>query len=198
MVERADVAVVGGGILGLAHAWAAARRGRRVVLFERERQAQGASARNFGMIWPIGQPAGPLQQRALRSRQRWLELAAEAGVWHDPCGSLHLAYREDERAVLEEFAGRAGELGYDARLLSVAETQQRCPAVRPEGLLAALVSPVEVGIDPRQALARLPLWLHEKYGVVLRFGCGVQAVEMPHVRTSAGQTWQARRVVVCN
>jgi FAD dependent oxidoreductase TIGR03364 len=198
MGPTADVAVVGGGILGLAHAWAAARRGLRVVLFERDRQAQGASVRNFGMIWPIGQPPGPLHAQALRSRAAWLDLAGRAGVWVHGCGSLHLARAADEWAVLEEFAGRAGALGYDCRLLDPAQTLGHCPAVRADGLRGALWSPTELCVDPRQALARLPLWLRETFGVTLCYDTAVCAVEPPRVRATDGRTWEAGRAVVCS
>jgi D-hydroxyproline dehydrogenase subunit beta len=79
--RHAGVAVVGAGIVGLAHAYAAARRGQKVVLFERTNPAVGASIRNFGLIWPIGQPAGRLFQRALRSREIWRAISVEAGFW---------------------------------------------------------------------------------------------------------------------
>jgi FAD dependent oxidoreductase TIGR03364 len=198
MEHRANVAVVGAGIVGLSHAWAAAKRGLSVVLFERDHKAQGASIRNFGMLWPIGQPAGELHGRALRSRQAWLELASQAGIWHDPCGSLHLAYRADELALLEEFVGAAPELGYEVALLTPNQVLRKCPAVRAEGLLGGLWSPTEVCVDPRQALARLPLWLRERHGVELWFGSVVANVEMPYLRTSDGQTWKADRVIVCS
>jgi FAD dependent oxidoreductase TIGR03364 len=196
--QRADVAIVGGGILGLAHAWAAAAKGYRVVLFERDRRASGASIRNFGMVWPIGQPAGLMHACALRSRAAWLELAARAGIWVQACGSLHLAYAADEWTVLEEFADRARPLGYECQLLEPAATRQRCPAVRPEGLRGALWSPVELCVDPRQALARLPVWLGDTFGVELQYGTTVCAIELPQVRTTDGRSWQVDRAVVCS
>src|SRR5919201_4720332 len=104
MAESFDDAVVGAGILGLAHAYHLARRGRRVAVFERGPRAQGASVRNFGMIWPIGQAPGRMHRLALRSRDHWLDVLRAADLWHAQTGSLHLAYRDDEAAVLREFA----------------------------------------------------------------------------------------------
>ncbi len=74
-----DLAVVGAGICGLAHALAAARRGKRVAVIDRDTQANGASIRNFGFITVTGQQAGECWRRAMRSRDVWLEVAAAAG-----------------------------------------------------------------------------------------------------------------------
>ena len=99
-----DDIVVGAGIIGLAHAYHLARRGLRVAVFERSPAAVGASLRNFGMLWPIGQPLGKPRALALRSLEIWLEVLRAASLPHGCCGSLHLAYHEDEAEVLREYA----------------------------------------------------------------------------------------------
>ena len=161
---RADVAVVGGGILGLAHAYHAAKAGRSVVLFERSPRAMGASIRNFGMVWPVGQPAGHMHQMAMDSRATWLEVIAAAKLPHYPTGSLHVVYRDDESTVAQEFAALAPAQGFDVTWLTPRQVLDRSPAVVAEGLLGGLWSPTEVVVDPRVTLWNLPAYLAEQLG----------------------------------
>jgi len=50
------ILIVGAGILGLSHAFAAAKRGLKVQVFERSATPLGAAVRNFGMALVTGQP----------------------------------------------------------------------------------------------------------------------------------------------
>ena len=96
--------VVGAGIVGLATARALAARKYNVKVIERTEKAVGASIRNFGMVWPIGQPDGKLYERAILSASIWKEVCNEANIWHGEVGSLHLAYNDYEWNVLREVA----------------------------------------------------------------------------------------------
>ena len=196
MERRADVAVIGGGILGLAHAFAAARQRKRVVLFERNQRASGASVRNFGMIWPIGQPSGEMHALAMRSREIWLEILKAAALPHSPSGSLHVVYRDDEVAVLREFVELAPGLGYECRWLGAAGILERSRAVRPKGLLGGLWSGSEITVDPRLILSTLPGFLSEKFGVRLCYGSLVTSIELPRIKAGA-EEWKADCAIVC-
>jgi FAD dependent oxidoreductase TIGR03364 len=190
------VAIIGAGIVGLAHAWAASRRGWHVLLFERHPRAQGASIRNFGMVWPIGQPNGPAHRAALASRALWLRLADEGGFWVRPCGSIHLAYRDDELAVLEEFSRLSPSIGYECEMLTPGGVFKRSPAARGDSLLGGLWSQLETCVDPREIVARMPPWLHERYGVELLYGVTIEGVARHEVTAAGGGRWVADRIVV--
>jgi FAD dependent oxidoreductase TIGR03364 len=192
-----SVGIVGAGIVGLAHAWSAARRGHRVTVFERTSAAVGASIRNFGMIWPIGQPAGELHEIALRSRAAWLEFAREARIWVNPCGSIHLAHRPDEWALVQEFAAAAGASGCKCELLSPAEVLRKTAGANPLRLVGGLFSPTELCFNPRTAIAALAAWLGEKFGVRFEFGTTITSAESGRLTSSAGQARQFDRIIVC-
>jgi FAD dependent oxidoreductase TIGR03364 len=196
MSPEYDVGVVGAGILGLAHAYHLARRGLRVIVFERHPRAEGASVRNFGMIWPIGQPLGPLYQLARRSRELWLHVLNASGLWHRQCGSLHLAYHEDEAQVLREFVAESAGQDRPCELWTPAQVTARFPAVVQTGLHAGLWSPIELAVDPRQVIAELPAWLARTYGVAFAFGTPVLGHLLPRVLTPDGDRL-VRRLVIC-
>jgi FAD dependent oxidoreductase TIGR03364 len=195
MPARADIAVIGGGILGLAHAYVLARRGKRVVLFERRQRATGASVRNFGMIWPIGQPAGQMHGMALRSREIWLEALIAARLSYRPTGSLHVAHHPDEAEVLREFAEIGTPAGYRCQWLDPEETLNRSQAVQEEGLRGALWSDTEITVDPREVVSNFSAYLQE-IGVECRYGSAVKRIELPVIETSL-ERWEADAAIVC-
>jgi D-hydroxyproline dehydrogenase subunit beta len=196
MADRRHLCIVGGGIVGLAHACLATEQGWRVTVFERGRIAEGASIRNFGMIWPVGQPAGQPLATALASRRRWLRLAADAGIRAEAVGSIHIARREDEWTVFREFAERGPELGYDVKLLSAREVQSRSPAAA-DGLIGGLWSGTEVAVDPPEAVAGVARWLADQRDVAFAFDTAVTSAETGTIRTADGRNWPCDRVVIC-
>lgn len=203
-MKKPSVAVVGAGILGLAHAWSAAERGFDVTVFERSQRAAGASVRNFGMIWPIGQPPGDSYETALLSRSRWLRLAEQAGLWVNPCGSIHLAHRSDEMTVLEQFADKAEDHGISCSLLTPREVLSRTPAANPDGLLGGLLSDTELCVNPREATRSIPGWLARNLGVRFQFGTHVSRLDPAgdasatiRLQTSQPDARLFDRVVVC-
>lgn len=196
-MKQADIAVIGAGIAGLAVACQFARQGKKVVIFERNTRALGASIRNFGLVWPIGQQAGEHYRRAMASRRIWKELAAATGLECNETGSLHLVYEKDELDVLEEFVQAAPANGYSCELLTPQQVSARSGAVKTAGLLAAMYSPTEMTVNPREASARIAAWLEEQQQVTLRFNTAVNGISMPFIHTKE-ETWKVDKVFLCS
>lgn len=192
-----DVAVIGAGIVGLAYAWSAAERGHRVTVFERSARASGASIRNFGMVWPIGQPPGELHQIARQSRQRWQRLTTAAQIWIAPEGSLHVAHHDDEWAVLQEFHALAAPLGIECELMTPQQVAARTPAAHPVNLRGGLYSPTEAGVNPPAAIRSLPGYLAAEFEIEFRFHTCVTDVESERLTTADGQSARFDRIIVC-
>lgn len=194
MSERYDLAVVGAGIVGLAHALAAARLGLKVVVLDRDGRANGASIRNFGLVVVSGQQPGPSRRRAERTRQIWLDLAADAGFEILQRGKIVAAQRSEAMAVLEAF--KAGGQGEACRLLTAAELAGRQPGLDQAALAGGLYSPFEIRVESKDVLPRLVGHLAARYGVTFRFGTAVHGVGPSLLSTSAGDV-AAEKIVVC-
>ena len=188
--------VIGAGIVGLATARALSEKGYSVTVFERNEKAVGASIRNFGMVWPIGQPLGKLYERAMRSRAIWKQSAEEGNIWFDEAGSLLNVYHDDELAVIEEFV--AINTGHrECAILTKTQTTDKSPATNPKGLKASLWSPTEMIVDPREAIEKLPAYLAKKYGIKFHFNKAISRIE--NLKAYSGkEVFEADLIVVCS
>jgi len=192
-MQTADVVVIGSGIVGLAHALSACKRGQKVVVIEQTSEPIGASIRNFGMIWPVGQPSGTLKDTALLSRRIWLELAQEAELFADPCGSLQMAFHEIESKVLREFHNLHPD---STILLAPEEAAERFPTLSCHDLQLALFSDSEVCVNPRQALKRLPKYLQDQHGIEFHFDEAATSIQGDTVKTTKREI-SAKHIFVC-
>jgi D-hydroxyproline dehydrogenase subunit beta len=179
--SRTDVAIVGAGVVGLAHAAEAARRGLSVVVVERDERASGASVRNFGHGCFTVQ-AGEALDYARVARERWLELAGLAGFWVTDAGTVVVARAQDELAVLREFAGlRDGEV----ELLDRRGLAARVPIDNPD-IVGGAWLPLDLRIDPRSALPALAAWL-VRGGVEIRWATAALGAEPGRLTTNRGE-----------
>lgn len=192
-MDKYDLAVVGAGIVGLAHALAAARLGKRVVVIDRDAQANGASVRNFGFITVTGQQRGAPWRRALRTRDVWEEVAPQAGIAIEQRGLTMVARRAEARDLLAAFLET--EMGEGCDLLSLSEAKARLPQLAGR-FAGALVSPHDLRVESRLAIPRLAGWLEAEHGVTFLREATVQALETGRLVTSRGVV-AAEAAVVC-
>jgi glycine oxidase len=156
----ADVAIVGGGVMGCAVALRLAQRGIAVTVIERGIPGAEASSAAAGMLAPQMEAdgPGPMLELGLRSRALYPALAAELQVMtgidigYVKSGVLAVALTEDDERALT--ARRIWQTARGMRLeaLSGAAARQREPALGPEARMALLFAD-DAQVNPR-ALAR--------------------------------------------
>jgi len=162
-MNEIDVAVVGGGVVGLAAAWKLAARGASVCLIERQsRPGRGMSTHNSGVIHAgLYHPPGSLKATlCVDGRERLYEFCSRHGVPHQRCGKLLVAADESEVPKLESLRARgtangatlepdtAAAVGFD-RVRVVRHEQHRRPLVA-ELLQSGVTSLLELRVAHRE------------------------------------------------
>ncbi len=141
-----DAVIVGAGAVGLACAYALARRGQSVVVLERERRiGAGVSSRNSEVIHAgFYYPPGSLKARFCVEGRRALYAFLEAhNVAFQKCGKLLVATNEAEITEIETYLRRAETNGVEnARLITGAEAR----ALEPQLSAVAAVEFLESGV----------------------------------------------------
>lgn len=205
--SKVDLAVLGGGIVGLAVAWRARAEGMSVTLVERNALGAGATHVAAGMLAPVaevefGHAGRRVLELGLRSAAMWPEFAeglresSGIDVGLRRTGTLAVARDDDEARELERQLAFRESLGLKSVRLRASQARELEPALAPTVRLA-LEAPDDHSVDPRLVVSALRRAC-ENEGVELREHAGADSVELdPSGRrvVGIGQV-QAENVVV--
>jgi glycine oxidase len=184
-----DVAIIGGGVIGLAVAWRAAQRGLRVTVLERGDFGAGTSRVAAGMIAPISEARTterPLLKLALASAESYPAFVEELieASGRDPgylaCGTIAVARDNDEAGALERELEIRQRLGLPVQRLRASDARRLEPGLTPAVRLALEV-PDDHAVDPRELCAALAA-AASRAGAELRGG-----EEVPELSTAGGR-----------
>jgi sarcosine oxidase, subunit beta len=194
-----EIAIVGGGVMGLGIAYQLAKRGLSdVVVLERGYLAQGASGRNGGgvrMQWSTEQNVRLMQESIELCRGFAQEIGVN--VWFRQGGYLFLAKHEHERAIMEKNVALQNQCGVPTRMLSPAEAGQLVPELDVKKIVCACYNPKDGVLFPWPFLWG---YAHQalKRGVEVHLFTEVQAIARDaggfRLQTSKGHV-RARRVI---
>ncbi|VVO09663.1 tRNA 5-methylaminomethyl-2-thiouridine biosynthesis bifunctional protein MnmC [Pseudomonas fluorescens] len=197
MTHHSDLLIVGAGILGLSHAYAAAKRGLKVRVFERTATPLGASVRNFGQALVTGQPPGQMLDLARQSREIWGQWAQLANLQLKRNGSYLFARTEAEEHLLQAFcAGRAKAHGYRVNLLQGAAMNDLYGG-QFRHHRAALHGLDDQQLYSREALPALIDYLRRELKVEFHFSTLVRDIEPGQLHTTAG-SFRGEQIIVCS
>lgn len=195
-MERAEVVIIGGGILGASIAWHLATKGvRDVVVLERDRLGSGSTSRNAGGVRL--QFSSEINVRlSQRSLPRWERFAEEMGV--DPAfhqvGYLFLVTSDADAGAFERSLALWSRLEVPARRIDAQEARALFPELKVDDVRFATFCPKDGHLDPTALLNGYVARAREK-GVRFREGEPVTAIDREGGRVSAVRT--PRGTIAC-
>lgn len=206
-MTRADVAVVGGGAVGLAVAWASARQGLRTTVIDPE-PGRGASWAAAGMLAPVTEVhygEETLLQLNLASHSAYpafiqqLERDAGRSAGYRRCGTLLVARDNDDNIALNDIFRFQQSLGLDVKRLRSNEIRELEPGLSPSVRGGILVEG-DHQVDNRALVDVLMAACHRQqvsFVAAEAEGVSVSGGRVDGVVITSGAALEAEQVVVC-
>lgn len=173
-MNTCDVIVIGGGLVGAAVAYGAARLGASVVVLDEGDDAFRASRGNFGLVWVQGKGAGmrSYARWTIKSASLWKKLADEVAQDSDvdvrlaQPGGFHFCFSDQEMLMRSsQLRGIERDLqdAYPFQMLSRGDLKSRLPGVGPD-VVGASYTPMDGHVNPLKLLRALHVACKKRHG----------------------------------
>jgi glycine/D-amino acid oxidase-like deaminating enzyme len=189
--SRADVVIIGGGIIGTSTALFLAQRGVSVALCEKGHIAGEQSSRNWGWCRKMVRDPRELPL-VIESLRLWegMNRLVEAETGFRTCGIMYLGDTEADLAELETWLDHAREYQLDTQIIDGAEVARRLPGAA-KSWAGALYTPSDGRAEPQQAAPAIAA-AARRHGAAILTGCAVRGVESAGGRVSGVVTEKGR------
>ncbi|GAB3629890.1 FAD-dependent oxidoreductase [Pandoraea terrae] len=164
MQKTYDIAVIGGGLVGMAIAYGLAKRGQKVIVCDGEDNALRAARGNFGLVWVQGKGASCTNYArwSLHSANAWQAFADDlmkrtgVSVGFQRPGGFNIAETAEQLAVKQASMRDlfAAEPALKYEVLDHHELKRRLPAIGPD-VAGAIYSPNDGHVSPLYTLRAL-------------------------------------------
>jgi glycine/D-amino acid oxidase-like deaminating enzyme len=188
---RADVVIIGGGIIGTSAALFLAQKGISVALCEKGHIAGEQSSRNWGWCRKMVRDPRelPLIIESLRIWERMNE-TVEAETGFRTCGIMYLGETEADLARLESWLEHAREYQLDTHVIGGAEVSERLTGLGKKWA-GALYTPSDGKGEPGLAVPAMAA-AARRHGASIIQGCAVRGVETAGGRVAGVVTEKGR------
>jgi glycine/D-amino acid oxidase-like deaminating enzyme len=188
---RADVVVVGGGIIGTSTALFLAEKGHSVVLCEKGHVAGEQSSRNWGWCRKMGRDPRELPL-IVESLRLWegMNARVEAETGFRQCGIMYLFGTAQEAARYDGWLQEARQYQLDTRMVTGAEAAQLMPGLS-GSWAGGLYTASDGKAEPQLAAPAIAAAARRRGAVVVQ-GCAVRGIETAAGRVAAAVTEKGR------
>jgi FAD dependent oxidoreductase TIGR03364 len=167
-MKKYDFVIIGGGIIGLAHAYHAKMLGKSVLVLEKNDKATGASTRNFGQIVPSGF-GGTWQEYGRKSVEIYQKIQSEYDIQIRNEGSVYFASDEEEHQLLLELHEINKNNGYASQMLTKQACHTMYPNLKKDYAVSGLYFEDELKAEPSMTLKLFTNYLVHVMGVHVQF-----------------------------
>lgn len=201
-IKKADVIVVGGGILGTFHALHALNKGLKVLQIEKDNFPVGSTVRNFGQVVPSGM-ADRWFNFGVKGLEIYQEIQSKTDIGIRNNGSIYIASDNDEVQIIHELSKHYQTKGYDHEIWSKEMVLKKYPDLRPEYIKEAIVFPQELSAEPEFMVRKIHEYLIVQYpNYSLLYDTAIIGCEENEnavvLHSSRNEKFIADQVVICN
>lgn len=201
-IKKADLIVVGGGILGTFHALHALKKGLKVLQIEKDNFPVGSTVRNFGQVVPSGM-ADRWFNFGVKGLEIYQDIQSKTDIGIRNNGSIYIASDNDEVQIIHELSKHYKTKGYDHEIWTKEMILKKYPDLRAEYIKEAIFFPQELSAEPEFMIKKIHEYLAVQYpNYSLLYDTAIIGCEENEnavvLHSSRNEKFIADQVVICN